>query len=74
MISVLGRFRFKKLKGETFHQTGQKVWLCNKKFVSVRPKRKKTLGLVAKDSVWPDMWTTVEVHNKSDFADWWNEK
>lgn len=65
--------RFKKAKGETFHQKGQKVWMLKDWSVTVKPQRGKSLGEVAKDSVYPDMWVDVDCWNKDQFINYCNK-
>ena len=67
MSWLLGDDRFKRAEGENFHQKGQKVWLIDEKNwrVTVKPRRGKSLGVVLKDSIWPDMWVTVDLWNKA---------
>lgn len=73
MSWMLGDERILKADGETFHQKGQKVWLLKNWTVTVKPQRgQKCLGIVSKDSVWPDMWTTLDLWDKSQAADYWN--
>jgi 5-methylcytosine-specific restriction endonuclease McrA len=71
---MLGDERFKKAEGETFHQKGQKVWLVDRKTwtVTVKPRKGKCLGEVSKDSIWPDMWVTVDLWNKEEASAYWN--
>ena len=63
--------RWKKAKGESFHQKGQKVWLVGNT-VSVKRRPKKPFGIVVKDSVFPDLWVTVEPRNKEQWSKYWN--
>lgn len=74
MSWLLGDERFKKAEGETFHQKGQKVWLvdCKNWEVSVKPQRRKCLGEVSKDSIWPDLFVTVDLWDKEQACAYWN--
>jgi len=65
MSGVCGSFRLKKAKGETFLTAGMKVWEVEKLIVTCKPRRrKKPIGVVLKDSIWPDLWVLVDVWNK----------
>jgi hypothetical protein len=63
--------RFKRAKGETYHTKGQKVWLNKKNWtVTVRPQRRKSFGEVAKDSLWPDLWVSINIWNWKELQDY----
>lgn len=72
-MSFLYEGRFLKADGETFHQKGKLVWYLKGKVVTVKPQRYKPIGTVFKDSIWPDMWVSVDVWNKKEFRRYWNE-
>lgn len=69
MSPIIGDGRFKKAKDENFHQTGQKVWLVGMR-VSVKRRKGKVFGVVVKDSIWPDMWSSIEVWNRDQLVDY----
>lgn len=59
---------FEKEKGELFHKRGSKVWLVKdpkgKGRVTVNPLPGKPFGVVAEDSLFPNLWVKVRVWNK----------
>jgi hypothetical protein len=72
-VSSLFDGRFLKADGETFHQKGKLVWYLKGKTVTVKPQGYKPIGNVLKDSIWPDMWVSVDVWNRKEFRRYWNE-
>lgn len=58
--------RFPKADGEYDLSKGTKVWLKQFKFVSLRGKG-KPFGVVAEDSIYPDLWVSVDVWDLEKF-------
>jgi hypothetical protein len=62
-----GVYRFPKADGEYQLYKGNRVWLKQFKFVSLfgtgRP-----FGVVVLDSIWPDLWVSVEVWDLEKFV------
>ncbi len=73
MAWMMGEVRLKRVSQEDFHQAGQKVWLLGEK-VTVKRRKGNYFGVVVKDSIWPDLWVTVDVRNKEQFVDLENPK
>ena len=70
----LGEARIKKAKGENFHQKGQKVWIVGNKAVTVKRLKGRAFGVVVKDSIWPDMFVSIELWDKEKGMDYLNGK
>lgn len=70
---ILGPVRMKKALREYDFYEGEKVWLRSKKFAS-KVGAGKPVGVVVKDSHWPDLWVTVDLWDKEKGMDFLNGK
>jgi hypothetical protein len=67
----LGEYRFKKADDYETLLKNRLVWL-GKSYLVFSNGKGKPFGKVTKDSYWPDMWVSVEVWDKYQFAEWHN--
>ena len=59
--------RFPKADGEYHLYKGNRVWLKQFKFVSLSG-RGRPFGVVVQDSIWPDLWVSIEVWDRNKFV------
>jgi len=73
-LGVIGPERFLKAKGESHFEKNRLVWRKSDGTMTLERGKGKAFGIVSAASYFPDLWVTVEILDKAQYAKHHNEE